>query len=96
MTVKVRYKQPEATTSTLTSVVVPNTRVTSDALEFASAVAEFGMLLRDSEFKAASSFADVRQRATRAKGTDPFGHRAEFIRLVTAAEALVGLGRGSN
>jgi hypothetical protein len=64
--------------------------------DFASAVAEFGLLLRDSEFKAASSYSDVRERAMRAQGADPFGHRAEFIRLVTAAEALVGLGRGSN
>ncbi|MFN7914254.1 MAG: von Willebrand factor type A domain-containing protein [Vicinamibacterales bacterium] len=93
MTVKVRYKLPEASTSTLMSVAVANTRVAGDALEFASAVAEFGMLLRDSAFKGASNYADVRQRATRARGADQFGHRAEFIRIVGAAEALAGLGR---
>lgn len=95
MTVKVRYKLPEASSSTLMSVTVANTRATGEAFDFASAVAEFGMLLRDSEFKAASTYADVRQRAARAKGTDPFGHRAEFLRLVAAAEALTGLGRGT-
>ena len=62
-------------------------------LGFASAVAEFGMLLRDSEFKGSSSFADVRSLATKFKGADPHGHRAEFIRLIDAAEGVRSLRR---
>ena len=88
MTVKVRYKQPDGDTSTLMTVAVRNTTESTPELGFASAVAEFGMLLRDSEHKGSSSFADVRERASHFKGNDPFGHRAEFIRLIDAAEGV--------
>jgi Ca-activated chloride channel family protein len=88
MTVKVRYKQPDGDTSTLTTVAVRNTTESTPELGFASAVAEFGMLLRDSEHKGSSTFADVRERASHFKGNDPFGHRAEFIRLIDAAEGV--------
>ena len=88
MTVKVRYKQPEASESTLMSVSVPTRTGMTPELGFASAVTEFGMLLRDSEFKGKSSFADVRLLATKFKGADAHGHRAEFIRLVDAAESV--------
>jgi Ca-activated chloride channel family protein len=88
MTVKVRYKQPDGDTSTLAAVAVKNSTAPTSELGFASAVAEFGMLLRDSEHKGSSSFADVRERASRFKGNDPFGHRAEFIRLIDAAEGV--------
>jgi Ca-activated chloride channel homolog len=86
MTVKLRFKQPDADVSTLRTVAVRNTVETTPELGFASAVAEFGMLLRDSRHKGSASFADVRARARRFKGDDGFGHRAEFIRLVDAAE----------
>jgi len=87
MTVKVRYKEPDGEASTLTTMTVRNATETTPQLRFASAAAEFGMLLRDSEHKGSSSFADVRTRASRFKGEDPFGHRAEFIRLVDMAES---------
>jgi Ca-activated chloride channel family protein len=58
---------------------------------FAAAVAEFGMLLRDSAFKGSSSFADAIALATRFKGADQHGHRAEFIRLAGAAEGVTRL-----
>jgi Ca-activated chloride channel family protein len=88
MTVKLRYKKPDEDHSTLLSVAVRNGAETSPELGFASAVAEFGMLLRDSEHKGSSSYADVRERASRFKGNDRFGHRAEFLRLVDAAEGV--------
>ena len=93
MTVKLRYKAPDGHRSKLTTVVVRNATDTTPELGFASAVAEFGMLLRDSEHKGSSSFADVRMRASRFKGDDPFGHRAEFIRLVEIAEGERRVGR---
>jgi hypothetical protein len=46
------------------------------------------MLLRDSEFKGASSFSEALALAQRFKGDDPHGHRAEFIRLIGAAESV--------
>jgi Ca-activated chloride channel family protein len=88
MTVKLRYKQPDGHRSKLTTVTVRDTTETTPELGFASAVAEFGLLLRDSEHKGSSSFADVRARASRFKGEDPFGHRAEFLRIVDAAERV--------
>ena len=88
MTVKLRYKQPDGDTSTLSAVAVKDTTSSTPELGFASAVAEFGMLLRDSEYKGSAAFADVRERANRFKGNDPFGHRAEFIRLIDAAEGV--------
>jgi Ca-activated chloride channel homolog len=88
LTVKLRYKQPDGDTSTLSTVAVKDTTSSTPELGFASAVAEFGMLLRDSEYKGSATFADVRARAIRFKGNDPFGHRAEFIRLIDAAEGV--------
>jgi Ca-activated chloride channel family protein len=88
MTVKVRFKQPEASESTLTSVTIPTRTAMTPELVFASAVIEFGMLLRDSEFKGSSSFAAARQLASKFKGADAHGHRAEFIRLIDAAESV--------
>ena len=82
MTVKVRYKLPDGDTSALLSVPVPIKASENAALGFASAVAEFGLVLRDSEFKGASSFSEALALAQRFKGDDPHGHRAEFIRLI--------------
>jgi Ca-activated chloride channel family protein len=91
MTVKLRYKLPEASESTLLSLTIGTRPSMTPELGFAGAVAQFGMLLRDSEFKGSSSFAGVRQLATKFKGPDAHGHRAEFLRLVDAAEAIGGL-----
>jgi Ca-activated chloride channel family protein len=88
MTIKLRYKQPEGTTSSLMTRTVSNRSAATENLGFAAAVVEFGMLLRQSEFKGSASYAEARDLARRFKGTDPYGHRAEFIRLVDVAESL--------
>ena len=88
MTVKVRYKAPDGIVSSLTSAIVRSQSVELSSLNFAAAVAEFGMVLRDSPFKGSSSFAGARLLATRFKGDDRHGHRAEFIRLIDTAEQL--------
>src|SRR5262249_10994505 len=63
MTVKFRYKAPDEDVSKLIEHPVIDQEIsiakTTDNFRFASAVAEFGMLLRNSEFKSASSFVDV-------------------------------------
>jgi Ca-activated chloride channel family protein len=51
------------------------------------------MLLRDSEHKGDASFARVRELAQAHKGSDRFGHRAEFIRLIGIAETLAAAPR---
>ncbi|GEM_PF-39912 len=93
LTIKLRYKPPTENESKLIAQIVPNDRQTaetaSDNLKFAASVAEFGMLLRDSKFKASSNFDQVIRLAQNAKGPDADGYRAEFIRLVEACAVLV-------
>ncbi|UYQ92276.1 von Willebrand factor type A domain-containing protein [Chitinophaga horti] len=92
LTVKVRYKQPEGRKSILLSKVLTSNMQRIDAapadFRMAAAVAEFGMLLRNSEFKGKSSYEHVLQLATTAKGEDTEGYRAEFIQLVKKAALL--------
>jgi len=91
MTVKVRYKEPDGDVSRLMDVPVPSRVVKSADLGFAAAVVEFGMLLRDSEFKGTASFPSASALALANKGEDPHGHRAEFVRLIGAAEGVYRL-----
>ena len=89
MTVKVRYKKPDGDTSALVTVPVEARNTPSPRhLTFASAVAAFGMLLRDSPFKADATWADVVRLAQAGRGEDPEGYRAEFTRLAELASAL--------
>jgi Ca-activated chloride channel family protein len=89
MTVKLRYKQPDGDVSRLISRVVHD-RVESltPQLGFAAAVAEFGMLLRKSEFKGDATWSSAQELARRFRGEDPDGYRAEFVRLLELAAAL--------
>jgi hypothetical protein len=57
-------------------------------LKFAAAVAEFGMILRDSEYKGNGSLQQVLEWAQQGKGADVNGYRADFIELVRKAQAL--------
>jgi Ca-activated chloride channel family protein len=60
----------------------------STNLRFASAVAQFGMLLRSSPYKGSASYEDVVRSAQQALGTDPHGYRKEFIDLAKSARTL--------
>lgn len=92
LTIKVRYKEPEAETSQLITLPVLNsTRPFADAttdFRFAASVATFGMLLRDSPHKGEMTYAKTAELARGALGRDGHGHRAEFVRLVEAAGRL--------
>lgn len=55
---------------------------TSDNFRFASAVAEFGMILNDSEYKGTSTTEDAIELARSGMGEDKFGLKHEFVRLV--------------
>jgi hypothetical protein len=57
-------------------------------LKFAAAVAEFGMILRDSEYKGNGSLQQVIEWAQQGMGVDVNGYRADFIELVRKAQAL--------
>ena len=92
MTVKFRYKAPDGDVSKLIEHAVKDNRVaitgTSENFRFAAAVAQFGMLLRNSEYKSESSFDNVVSLAKKAKGSDDEGYRSEFIKLVESAQLL--------
>ena len=61
---------------------------TSDNYRFAAAVAEFGLLLRDSSFKGESTYEDVLALAQESLGADAAGFRFEFTKLVETAALL--------
>ncbi len=92
MTVKLRYKRPDEDSSRLLTQTLKDEsrslRRTTDDFRFAAAVAEFGMLLRDSEFRGNASYADVLELAGGAKGKDEEGYRSEFMQLVRKSELL--------
>jgi len=95
LTVKTRYKRPDGNQSILFDLqvqgrVVPLARTTND-FRFAAAVAEFGLLLRESPFKGNASFGNVLQMAQQSRGTDEEGHRAGFVNLVKTTMSLEGL-----
>ncbi len=92
MTLKLRYKQPDGHKSRLITHVA-NTKVTSwkrssENTQWSAAVASFGMMLRDSEFKGDTSFDQIALWAQAARGLDEEGYRAEFIRLVQSSALL--------
>ncbi len=95
MWVKLRYKRPDAETSTPLDVIVraprpQDVRPTAN-FGFSSAVAAFGMLLRDSRHKGEATWRMAAELAQRYRGEDPDGSRAQFRHLVEMAE---GLSRG--
>jgi Ca-activated chloride channel family protein len=92
MTIKLRYKDPDGDVSKLIehSVLDANLSLeaTSDNFRFSASVAEFGLLLRDSEYKQLASFSQVISLANGSKGKDANGYRAEFIHLVETVPSL--------
>jgi Ca-activated chloride channel homolog len=89
MTVAVRYKQPDGHESARVAQTVSATvRPMTANLGFASAVAEFGMLLRGSAHAGQASYGAVIDRARRYAGEDRHGYQAEFIGLVERAAQL--------
>jgi Ca-activated chloride channel family protein len=92
VTVKLRYKAPDGDTSRLVSTTLRSQpRPLSANLGFASAVAEVGMLLRGSKHAGSGSFGIAAVRASKFRGTDNEGYRAEFIKLAELASSLRGL-----
>ena len=91
MTVKLRYKDPQGSSSKMIKSIIHRRDITntpSDDFQFASAVAEFGLLLRNSPYRAGASYDHILMRARRYQGTDKFGHKAEFANLVEKARSL--------
>lgn len=92
LTLKLRYQPPQGGASALLTFPVKDSGhqfgQASHDFQFAAAVASFGMLLRRSEHRGATSYAAVLETATAACGTDKHGYRAEFLELVKSAQRL--------
>ena len=87
--VRLRYKEPRGTESRLMERPVGiDMSEPSDDFEFATAVAGFGMILRDSEHRGSMSVRHVLALAEDGLGADLDGYRGEFIELVHAYERL--------
>lgn len=92
--VKIRYKAPDGDVSKLitTPVTKANEVASFDQASvdqrFSIAVAAFGQKLRDSDQVAGFGYDKIMEIATAARGSDPFGYRAEFLSLVRLASAL--------
>jgi Ca-activated chloride channel family protein len=93
LTVSLRYKRPDENTSRLLERPEADPGLdfarTSNDFKFASAVAGFGMLLRESPYKGSLTLAGVLELAGPSLRDDPHGYRKEFADLVRKAQALM-------
>ncbi|RZK40849.1 MAG: DUF3520 domain-containing protein [Pedobacter sp.] len=90
LTLKLRYKLPNETVSKrIEKIVLDREHVkTSDNFRFAAAVAEFGMLLRNSEYKQNSGYDELIELASSALGKDKEGYRSEFLKLAKSTKLM--------
>lgn len=89
LTFSIRYKEPDGDTSRLVTTTARASRAAARHLPFASAVAEFAMLLRgDLQSDDRARWQQVAERARASRGADEGGYRAELARLVELAAGL--------
>jgi Ca-activated chloride channel family protein len=93
LTVKLRYKEPNASESKLLTQGLLDEENSienaSENLRFASAVAEFGLILRDSRYKGTANFGKVTQLAQNSLGSDLKNYRGDFLDLVRKAKVVI-------
>jgi len=92
MTIKLRYKKPDADISRLMERPVAddrkNWRDASENFRFAAAVAAYGMMLRQSEFKGNLNYQIIQQMVKTSLGPDKEGYRKEFLMMVKNTAGL--------
>jgi Ca-activated chloride channel family protein len=91
MTVKLRYKPLGSENSVKMEIPVmtnDKNKTPSADYTFASAVAMFGQLLRNSDFKGTATYDDVVALARKGFGEDKQGYRHEFVRLAESMKQL--------
>ena len=92
LTLKLRYKEPKEDESQLITKVIQADEITvekpSENWALASAVAEFALLMRDSQHKGTASFESALTRARSARGQDEHGYRTELAQLIEEANLL--------
>ncbi|HDJ9619574.1 TPA: VWA domain-containing protein [Escherichia coli] len=86
---KIRWKSPQGKESQLVEFPLASAiKAPSEDMRFRAAVAAYGQKLRGSEYLNNTSWQQIKQWAQKAKGEDPQGYRAEFIRLIGLAKDL--------
>ena len=85
---RLRYKAPGNTTSTLIETPVTPGQTPTDDARFAAAIAAFGQLLQHSPYLQDWNYDQAIALATQSKGPDPFGYRSEAITLMRLAQSL--------
>lgn len=92
LTLKLRFKRPDADQSVLRDYPLSDHGgkfgQASVDFRFASSVAMFGLVLRDSQFRGSATLAAVEEIASSSLGEDRRGYRSEFVDLVRKAEQL--------
>lgn len=92
LTVKLRYKHPEADKSKLLAQALTGKPMmfdqAPDDFRFATAVTGFGLVLRDSKYKGNADLDRVLRMARTSRGEDASGHRGEFLKIVESAKGL--------
>ena len=93
LNVDLRFKAPDGDVSELRSFPTLDDgrdfAAASVDFKFASSVAGFGMLLRDSPYRGTLTWPGVIELASGATGPDPGGYRKEFLDLVRKAQEVV-------
>jgi len=91
-TVKFRYKKPGESVSIADSIVVAEPKnkkmETSSNFKLAAGIAQFGMLLRGSEFKGIATVESTVELVKQGRGNDEEGYAGELIRLIESAKSL--------
>jgi Ca-activated chloride channel homolog len=93
--VKIRYKLPSEATSRLVTQPVSDQNAVADIAQapedvrFGIAVSALGQKLRDEDATASYSLADIEKLAASGKGSDAFGYRGEFMKLVRLVIGLI-------
>ncbi|MEY3443553.1 MAG: hypothetical protein RLZZ519_1834 [Bacteroidota bacterium] len=99
LTVKLRYKDPDGLVSKLlTETLIDDGRniaQTTNDFRWAVAVAEYALILRESEYKGMASFEQVLSLAKSAMAQDKEGIRKEFVELVTRAAQITQVAKGN-
>ncbi len=91
-TLKLRYKEPDADQSKLMTTTVKTSdrknNMESDNLKWSASMAQFGMLLRNSEYKGTTTYEAAISLAQSAVGKDAEGYRRECVQLMKNAQAM--------
>ncbi|MFN0213514.1 MAG: von Willebrand factor type A domain-containing protein [Saprospiraceae bacterium] len=93
MVLQLRYKKPKGEQPSQLmeyrlNAAALDRKTESENFMLASAIAEFGMLLRDSKHKGSATYERAISRARKAAKNDPSGYRTELVQLMEKAQAI--------